>query len=95
MLLRDFFFARGLLEPIRSRSTAWRVELGETLGEYRPDRRAEWRRGVCCAPARERLRRRRVERLVASAGTEESSSNEDVAFLGYAWSGHGRKRTAV
>ena len=64
-------------------ASARRVELGETLGEYRPDRRAEWRRGVCCAPARERLRRRRVGRLVASAGTEESSSNEDVAFLGY------------
>ena len=76
-------------------ASARRVELGETLGEYRPDRRAKWRRGVCCAPARERLRRRRVRRLVASAGTEESSSIEDVAFFSYAWSGHGRKRTAV
>ena len=64
-------------------ASARRFELGETHGEHRPVRHAERRRGVCCAPASERPRRRRVGRLVASAGTEESSSNEDVAFLGY------------
>ena len=76
-------------------SARW-VELDETHGEHRPIRHAERRRGVCCAPASERPRRRRVGRLVASAGTEESSSNEDMLFfVGYAWSGHGRERTAV
>ena len=74
-------------------ASARRVELGETYGEQRPGCHAERRRGVCCAPASGRLRRRRVGRLAASAGTEKSSSIEDVAFLNYAWSGHGRERT--
>ena len=75
-------------------ASARRFELEETHGEYRPVRHAERRRGVCCAPASERLRRRGVGRLVASDGTEESSSNEVVAFLGRVWSGLGRERTA-
>ena len=41
-----------------------------------------------------RPRWRRVGRLVAPSGTDESSSNEDVASLDYAWSERGRERTA-
>ena len=70
-------------------------ELRETHGEHRPVRHAERRRGVRCEPASERPRRRRVERLVASPGTEESSSNKDMASLGYVWNEHDRERTAV
>ena len=64
-------------------ASARQFELGETHGEHRLVRYAERRRGVCCAPASGRPRRRRVGRLVASTGTEESSSNKYVAFLGY------------
>ena len=63
-------------------ASALRSELGGTHGELRPIRHAERRRGVCWAAASRRPRRRRVGRLVASVGTEEIRSNEDVAFLG-------------
>ena len=92
-----FLFLHRLARRIVAQTKTWRpwvmcgvgvaasarqFELGETHGEHRLVRYAERRRGVCCAPASERPRRHRVGRLVASTGTEESSSKQRRGVLG-------------